>query len=99
MLMRIITYNSRVPPMPRRAGLLILAIGLLVPWRAMALGSWTNVVAAPPNNNGVQQMLLLPDGTVMAQQTGSTSNWYRLTPDIHGSYINGAWTTLAPMKS
>ncbi|MDB6109038.1 MAG: type sorting protein [Pedosphaera sp.] len=22
-------------------------------------------------------------------------NWYRLTPDIHGSYANGTWTTMA----
>jgi hypothetical protein len=43
-------------------------------------------------------MLLLPDGTVMAQQQGVSSNWYRLTPDNHGSYVNGKWTTNAPMK-
>jgi hypothetical protein len=61
----------------------------------MALGTWTNVVQAAPSP--VQHMLLLPDGTVMAQQAGTTTNWYRLTPDIHGSYINGNWTTNAPM--
>jgi hypothetical protein len=46
-------------------------------------------------------MLLLSDGTVMAltdaPPTGgssfsSASNvWYRLTPDVHGSYTNGTW--------
>lgn len=41
-------------------------------------------------------MLLLSDGTVMCQNGGNTT-WYRLTPDIHGSYVNGTWTTLAPM--
>lgn len=64
----------------------------------MALGSWTTVVQAPPGNNGVQLLLLLSDGTVMAQQQGTSTVWYRLTPDIHGSYIDGTWTTLAPMN-
>ena len=42
-------------------------------------------------------MLLLSDGTVMVQRSGASSTWYRLTPDIHGSYVNGTWTTLATM--
>ncbi len=71
--------------------------GLLLPWRAMAVGSWTTVAQTPPNNSAVQLMLLLPDGTVMAQQQGTSAVWYRLTPDRHGSYINGSWTTLTPM--
>jgi hypothetical protein len=33
----------------------------------------------------------------MVQRSGISSNWYRLTPDIHGSYVNGTWTTLAAM--
>src|SRR5450759_4552200 len=98
--MRLKKYNSSSPRIVRWTGLLLLAMGLLVPWRTMALGTWTNVVQAAPV--GLEQMLLLPDGTVMAQQvsfTGNTSsNWYRLTPDIHGSYVNGYWTTLAPMN-
>jgi hypothetical protein len=32
--------------------------------------------------------LLLTDGTVMVHQIESP-NWYRLTPDITGSYVNG----------
>ena len=23
--------------------------------------------------------------------------WYRFTPDAHGNYVNGTWSTLAPM--
>ena len=42
-------------------------------------------------------MLLLSDGSVMAQQSGASSNWFRLKPDIHGSYVNGTWSALAPM--
>ena len=28
---------------------------------------------------------------------GIGNSWYRLTPDANGSYVNGTWTTLAPM--
>jgi hypothetical protein len=70
---------------------------VLAPWQALAIGSWTNLVNAPPGNNAVQLMLLLSDGTVMAQQQGTSSAWYRLTPDTNGSYVTGTWTTIAPM--
>jgi len=39
-------------------------------------------------------MLLLTDGTVMCQNSG-TSHWWKLTPDINGSYVNGTWSALA----
>jgi subtilisin-like proprotein convertase family protein len=61
-------------------------------------GTWTHLGHNPPGP--VNLMLLLSDGTVMAAaNNGSTisSGWYKLTPDIHGSYINGTWTTLASM--
>lgn len=41
-------------------------------------------------------MLLMPDGTVIAPQFYSEgSSWYRLTPDSHGSYANGTWSSIA----
>ena len=50
----------------------------------------------------IHYMLLLSDGTVMAKGfagggDGIGNSWYRLTPDANGSYVNGTWTTLAPM--
>jgi Kelch motif protein len=36
----------------------------------------------------------LTDGTLMFQG-GQESDWYKLTPDINGSYLNGTWTRLA----
>ncbi len=39
-------------------------------------------------------MLLLSDGTVMCADGGGTG-WFRLTPDTHGSYVNGTWSTRA----
>ncbi|HTR43909.1 MAG TPA: kelch repeat-containing protein [Pseudomonadales bacterium] len=61
-------------------------------------GTWTQLNNRAPDF--IDTMLLLPDGTVMATagNNGSGSGWYRLTPDSHGSYINGTWTTLAAMN-
>ncbi len=56
-------------------------------------GTWTKVVNNPPGAAGL--MLLLNDGTVMVTNPGVTANWYKLTPNAKGSYINGTWTTLA----
>jgi len=96
--MRLIKYVPRFLLLSRWSGLLILVIGSLVPSQVIAVGSWTNIVQSPPGGNPVGLMLLLGDGTVMAQQGGISSNWYRLTPDINGSYINGTWTNRASMK-
>jgi hypothetical protein len=41
-------------------------------------------------------MLLLSDGSVMCQESGGVG-WHKLTPDHHGSYLHGTWSTLAPM--
>jgi len=63
---------------------------------AASAGTWSPVLNAPLDAIGT--MLLLPDGTVMAADASTSNGWYRLTPDIHGSYANGTWSTLAPMN-
>src|ERR1035438_1377971 len=58
-----------------------------------AVGSWMGLVNSPTGS--VSHMLLLSDGTVMVQHYNNdadTVNWYRLTPDTRGSYVNGSWT-------
>jgi hypothetical protein len=67
-------------------------------------GTWTPLTnLAPANSGGL--MLLLSDGTVMAKSTvggtpaGIGNAWNKLTPDIHGSYVNGTWSALAPMAN
>ena len=67
-----------------------------------AQGTWVPVTnTAPHTNEGV--MLLLTNGTVLCKTssggTGYGTRWDKLTPDIHGSYINGTWTTIAAMAS
>src|ERR1017187_3810404 len=62
--------------------------------RAAAEGIWTALANTAPG--GVETMLLLSDGTVMAQNGGGTG-WYSLTPDSAGHYVNGTWTTRVSM--
>ena len=63
------------------------------PWQALA--------NAAPISPGA--MLQLTDGSVMVQDQGSrnngTGNWWKLTPDITGSYQNGTWSQLASMPA
>jgi hypothetical protein len=40
----------------------------------------------------------LTDGTIICQGNFEY-DWYRLTPDIHGSYVNGTWTRMANLPS
>lgn len=78
-----------------RSGLALVTVCLTVP--SAVAGNWATLQNDAPG--GVELMLLLSDGTVMAQQAGPDgSGWYRLTPDIHGSYINGTWSTLTSMS-
>jgi len=48
---------------------------------------------------GAQITLQLTDGTVMAQSASDDAQWYKLTPDITGSYVNGSWTKMASLPS
>lgn len=61
-----------------------------------ATGTWQKLVNQPPFQTDTA--LLLTDGTIMVHQY-STQNWWRLTPDNTGSYLNGTWSQLASMAS
>jgi hypothetical protein len=58
--------------------------------------TWTALTHQPTFN--ASNPLLLTDGTVIVHQT-SSRNWFRLTPDINGSYINGTWSQIASLPS
>lgn len=58
-------------------------------------GTWTALKKQPAFAVGT--MLLLTDGTVMVQEAGG-KNWWRLSPDTTGNYIDASLTPLAPMK-
>lgn len=75
-------------------GLLLPVLALLLDVQLHAAGTWSALVNPSPGTP--QFMVLLTDGTVMCQSGGS-ANWYRLSPDLHGSYVNGTWSTITPM--
>jgi len=66
----------------------------LAPGEAPTVGTWTSLT----NNLGqnLSNPLLLTDGTVIAH-VSCTPNWYKLTPDITGSYVNGTWSSIASL--
>ena len=74
---------------------MVAACACWLPGRVSAEGTWVALNHSAPG--GIETMLLLSDGTVMAQGGGSSTTWYKLTPDTTGSYINGSWTTLTSM--
>ncbi|HKC93373.1 MAG TPA: kelch repeat-containing protein [Nitrospira sp.] len=57
-------------------------------------GTWQPVSNQPPFN--ASTMLLLTDGTIMCQESGNL-NWWKLQPDSYGNYLQGTWSSLAPM--
>ncbi len=79
-----------------------IALLTLLAWSGIAsaqdaaTSKWIRLKNQPTFNT--DSALLLTDGTVMMHQY-SSNNWWRLTPDITGSYINGTWTQLASMNS
>jgi hypothetical protein len=58
-------------------------------------GSWQGLTHQP--NFNTSTMILLSDGRVMVQEE-ATQHWHALSPDIHGSYVNGTWSPLADMS-
>ena len=73
--------------------------------------TWSNIAAAqswtPLNHQPCStgqpcflpgSALLLTDGSVIVEGTFS-GNWYRLTPDNSGSYVNGTWSQLASLPA
>jgi len=80
---------------------LAIALLTLLAWSSIAssqepAAKWTKLTNQPTFNTDTP--LLLTDGTVMMHQYNS-NNWWRLTPDITGSYVNGTWSALASMSS
>ena len=65
--------------------------------RTLLTGTWTQLTNAIPSGDGAGTMILLSNGSVLAQggSDSESKNWYELTPNSTGSYVNGTWTTLA----
>jgi len=73
---------------------------ILMVWAGVSQSQkWTALKHQPSFPVGA--IALLTDGTVLLheEQDGSPQNWYKLTPDNTGSYINGTITKIASLPS
>ena len=82
-------------------GVLVTGLTLLAANRAGAGGNWLKLANTAPDS--IAFMLLLSDGTVLAANNPHDidgdigKDWYRLTPDPNGHYVNGEWSTDSTM--
>jgi hypothetical protein len=74
-------------------------LALLATTAMVSAQSWQPLTNQPAFTAG--HMLLLTDGTVMVHHEDPNDgyvDWWRLTPDINGSYVNGTWSQLASLS-
>jgi hypothetical protein len=77
----------------------MFGIGLAVLLGLASLGfsqTWTALKNQP--SFAANDALLLTDGRVIVQDTNA-SDWWTLTPDDTGSYVNGTWKKVASLQS
>jgi hypothetical protein len=60
--------------------------------------AWVPLVNQPDASLALSNPLLLTDGTVILHQYCGRE-WYKLTPDQYGSYINGTWKRIASLPN
>ena len=64
-------------------------------------GVWQSLVNRP--SIGISTMVLLTDGSVLCRGDDNTDagprQWSRLTPSAGGTYIDGAWSGVAPSRN
>ncbi|HEY3638133.1 MAG TPA: hypothetical protein VGK90_08260 [Rhizomicrobium sp.] len=75
--------------------LAILTLAVALPFSASAQ---TLTSLKHPLKYRIAVTMQMTDGTVLAQLSNS-SNWWKLTPDNTGSYVNGTWTQVASLPS
>jgi hypothetical protein len=66
---------------------------------ASSASPWTPL-SSQPNFlvDGAANPILLTDGSVLVQDAGFP-DWWKLTPDQSGSYVNGTWTQVASLPA
>jgi hypothetical protein len=63
-------------------------------------GTWTDVKAKLPFADGPWNPKQLTDGTVIFLDFCTVpAQWYKLSPDKTGSYVNGTWSKISTMPS
>jgi hypothetical protein len=94
----------RLKPIPPRGPRTALAPALALSANSPPASPWQPLSNQPPFTSnscnggfpGAANPLLLTDGTVIVQDAGC-QDWWRLTPDDTGSYVNGTWTQIASL--
>ena len=91
----------------RTTGVLpVILLMLMTLFGIQSRAQWTNIATLAPNNN-YGSIMLLSDGRAFCKSDGGATNggqncgniWNILTPDVSGSYVNGTWSSAAPMIS
>ncbi len=59
-------------------------------------GPWQTLANPFPPGSGASNPLLLTDGTVIVHNACAT-DWWKLSPDSNGSYVNGTWSQIASL--
>ena len=79
--------------------LAVVLCGLAVGAALVTAQTW-QPLKNQPNFGRVGAILLLTDGTVLAHlEPLNGQDWHKLTPDIHGSYVNGTWSQIASLPT
>lgn len=77
---------------------LLVAVATLVLGASVASNAQTLVNMTHPAPDGAETVMLLTDGRALVQGNND-SDWWTLTPDINGSYLNGTWTQVASLPA
>ncbi|HVT08450.1 MAG TPA: hypothetical protein VHM31_12460 [Polyangia bacterium] len=85
-------------PLPHPIGAPDSAVAAARPASSAGASPWTPLANQPGLFNGASSPILLTDGTVLVQDTGFP-DWWRLTPDETGSYVNGTWAPVASLPA
>ena len=83
--------NTQNRLMPKKLSLALTV--LLLAFSSLAQAQTLKTLVHQPPNGALFEFPLT-DGSVMCQANAS-SDWWKLTPDINGSYLNGTWSQLA----
>jgi hypothetical protein len=76
---------------------LVMVLALLLGSASIGFSqSWTPLKSQP--TFAANAALLLTDGRVIVQDTNA-SDWWTLTPDNTGSYVNGTWKQVASLQA
>ncbi|HZW95139.1 MAG TPA: kelch repeat-containing protein [Candidatus Eremiobacteraceae bacterium] len=91
--------QRRVTPLPHPIGYPQQAPAQTEAGAASADSPWTPLRHQPTFMvDGSANPILMMDGSVLVQDAGFP-DWWKLTPDQTGSYVNGTWTQIASLPA